>query len=210
MFFLKHFWLKTRYVAFIRCIFGGLARMGLWVNPYYVFVEGLTNGNLSNLEHGFDEYEVGFLGPQDMKGISAIPDQPNSEEKLLLDLNEGKKCFGVKYRGELVAYTWCDFNRFGFEGYQHSLKEDEACLCDAFTLMRFRGKGLAPYVRYQCYKELAKLGIYKLYSYSDCFNTPALRFKLKLNANLDEYGILFVLFKKWRYNLRLKKYRVKT
>lgn len=210
LYYLKHIWAKIKYSPSIQLILDGLTRLGIRVSPYYIVMEGLFNGSMPHLERGFDEYYIGFLGQQDMKEISIIPgpDRVFSEEKLLLRLKEGKKCLGVKYRGEIVAFTWFDLVECSSMFYRFSLKKDEAYLFDAYTLMTFRGKGLAPYMRYQCYKELALLGRYKLYSISDCFNTPSIRFKMKLNAKLIELGLFVELFKKWQFNSRLRRYRV--
>ncbi len=210
MYYLKHIWLKARHSSILRLIFDGLDKVGIKIQPYYIVVEGLFNGSLPHLETGFDEYEICILGPQDMKEISTIPGRNISEEKLLLKLKENKKCFGLKYRGELVAFTWCNFEECNFRDYRFSLKKNEAYLFDAYTLMSFRGKGIAPYLRYQCYKELAKLGRNKLYSISIYFNTPSLRFKKKLNARLLELCLSIELFKRWHFSSRLKKYRVET
>ena len=210
MYYLKRIWLKTRYSPLLRLVFDGLAKLGVKIQPYYIVVEGLFNRSLPHLETGFDEYEIGFLGPQYMNEISAIPGRILSEEKLLLRLKEGKKCFGLKHRKELVAFTWCDFDECNFKGFRFPLKKNEAYLFDAYTLIPFRGKGIAPYLRYQCYKELAKLGRNKLYSISDCLNTPSVRFKKKLNAELLELCLFVEMFKKWHFSSRLKKYRSGT
>ncbi|MFQ5963200.1 MAG: GNAT family N-acetyltransferase, partial [Candidatus Scalinduaceae bacterium] len=208
MYYLKHIWLKARYSSFFHLIFDGLGRIGIRINPYYVVLEGLFNGSLPHLETGFDEYDIGFLRPQDMRAISAIPGRNISEEKLLLRLKEGKKCFGIKYRGKLVAFSWCDLNEYTIGRHRFSLKENEAYLVDAYTLIPFRGKGIAPYIRYQLYKELAKSGRNKLYSISECVNTPSIRFKKKLNAKVIELDLYVRLFKKWHFNSRLRRYRV--
>lgn len=209
-FYLKHIWAKIKYSPFIRLILDSLTRIGITISPYYVVLEGLFNGSMPHLEKGFDGYDIGFLNSQDMREISVIPgpDRVFSEEKLLLRLKEGKKCLGVKYRGEIVAFTWFDLVECSSMFYRFLLKKDEAYLFDAYTLMSFRGKGIAPYMRYQCYKELAKLGRDKLFSISEFFNTPSIRFKMKLDAKLLELGLFVELFKKWRFNTRLRRYRV--
>ncbi|MFQ5964180.1 MAG: GNAT family N-acetyltransferase [Candidatus Scalinduaceae bacterium] len=203
-------WIKLRYSSFIRFIICRLARIGIRIQPYYIYLEGLFNGNLSHFESGFDEYDVGFLGPQDMEKVSSLPGLNWSKEQLMLWLKKGNKCFGVKYRGDLVALTWCQSDLFDFFIYQYPLKEDEANICHAYTLETYRGKGLAPYVRYQCYKELAKLGKIKLYSASDYFNFPAIRFKKKLHAKKLELCLFISLFKKFQFKLPLKRYSEET
>ena len=197
---------KLRYSSFFRIVLDGIAKTGIRIFPYYIVLEGLTNRDMPHLESGFDEYELCFLSPQDMKTISSIPDKNIPEEKLLIRLKEGKKCFGVKCKGELAAFTWCNFDWCSFKRYKFPLKDNEAYLFSAYTLMHFRGKGLAPYIRYQCYKELAKSGRHKLYSISECVNTPSIKFKKKLNAKFLELRLSIELFKKWSFDLHLKKY----
>jgi hypothetical protein len=164
-----------------------------------------------------------------MKTISSIPGRhfTLTEEYFLERLRNGQKCFGLKYRGELAAFTWCDLDWCSHvyfkgkttghtftwcnidrcaHGYRFPLKDNEAYLFDAYTLMHFRGKGLAPYIRYRCYKELAKSGRHKLYSISECVNTPSIKFKKKLNAKFPELRLSVELFKKWSFDLHLKKY----
>ena len=207
MYFLKRIWLKARYSSFFRLIFDGLARLGIRITPFYIVLEGLFNGNLQHLEAGFDEYVTGFLGPEDMKTIFSIPGIKLTEAKLLQRLREGKKCLGVKSHGELVAFTWCDFDQCDEKFHKFLLKDDEAYLFDAYTLMPFRGKGIAPYMRYQCYKELAKSGRHKLYSLSFYVNTSSLKFKKKLNAKFLELRLSVDLFGKWHFSSQLKKFR---
>jgi hypothetical protein len=197
---------KLRYSSFLRIVLDGIAKTGIRIFPYYIVLEGLFNRSLSHLESGFDEYELCFLKPQDMKTISSVPGRNFTEEYLLQRLQNGQKCFGVKYRGELAAFTWCDFQQCNFRWRKFLLTDDEAYLFDAYTLMSFRGKEIAPYIRYQCYKELAKSGKHKLYSISECVNTPSIKFKKKLNAKYPELRLSIELFKKWSFDLHLKKY----
>ncbi|MGR3319886.1 MAG: GNAT family N-acetyltransferase [Candidatus Anammoxibacter sp.] len=198
---------KLRYSSFLRLILDGIAKTGIRIFPYYIVLEGLTNTGMPHLESGFDEYELCFLSPQDMKAISFIPGRNFTEEYLLQRLQNGQKCFGVKYRGEIAAFTWCNFDWCTSNWYKFPLEDNEAYLFDAYTLMSFRGKGLAPYIRYQCYKELVKFGRDKLYSISECVNTPSIKVKKKLNAKFHELRLSIELFKKWSFDLHLKKYR---
>ena len=212
MYYLKYILAKFKYSPFIRVVQDGLTKIGIRISPYYIVLEGLFDESMPHLERGFNEYDIGFLRTEDMKEISILPgpDRTFSEEDLLLRLKDGKKCLGLKYRGKIVAFTWYDLKEYNFNGYKFSLKENEAYLFDAYTLMSFRGKGIAPYMRYQCYKKLAKLGRYRLYSVSICFNAPSIRFKKKLNAKILELALYVELFKKWNFNSRLKRYKVGT
>lgn len=208
MYYLKHLWQKIRHNSLIRLLFDGFKRIGIEIIPFYLVLEGLFDRTLPHLEKGFEEYDIGYLGHKDMKTISFIPIRNISGKKLLNMLKEGSKCFGIKYHGELVAFTWLNLRECTFDGYRFPLKEDEAYLFDAYTIPSFRGKGIAPYIRYQLYKELKKIGIKKLYSISWYFNTPSLKFKLKLNAKCLKLGLFMRLFKKWHYTVALKEYKV--
>lgn len=211
MYYLKHIWVKFKYNPFAKVVLDGLSKMGIRVSPYYIVSEGLFNTTLPDLEEGFDGYDLSYLGVEDMREISLIPgpDRPSSEKDLLLRLKQGKKCLGIKHKGQIVTFTWFDLVEFRYRFYRFSLKVDEAYLFDAYTVMSFRGEGIAPYVRYQCYKELAKLGRNKLYSVSERFHSSSIRFKMKLNAKLLKQGLYVELFNKWYFNLRLKRYRIK-
>ncbi|MBW2173573.1 MAG: hypothetical protein JRF64_02805 [Deltaproteobacteria bacterium] len=192
--------MKIRYNPFPRVVLDGLTKLGIKIDPYYVFREGLFDGVLPPLKVRQDEYELGFLGPEDMKVIASIPFREFSHEQLMTRLKEGKMCFGAKQRERLAAFTWCDVEECNCEGLRFQLKDDEAYLFDAHTMDSFRGKGIAPYLRYQLYKKLAKLGRTKLYSISIRFNAPSLKFKEKLNAKLIGSGLFIELFHRWHFS----------
>jgi len=197
---------KAKHSHPFRLVIDGLWKMGVSVRPLYIFREGLSEEGPAELEGGFEGYELGFLGYEDMEAISNIPFRNTSLEQLSLRLGEGKKCFGMKDGGELIAFTWCDFDTCNFEGFRFDLSEDEAYLFDMHTLDAYRGKGVAPYLRYQAYRELRLLEKKRLYSISDRFNTSAVNFKLKLNARIIELGLLVELFGKWRFARTIRKY----
>lgn len=204
----KYIWQKAKHSHPLRLVVDGLWKMGISVRPYYIYEERLSDVRISEWDGRFDAYELGFLDTQDMKVISSIPFRnASSLGQLLLRLREGKRCFGMRDGDKLVAFTWCDFNRFNFESVCFDLAEDEAYLFDMYTLAAYRGRGVAPYLRYQIYRKLDLMGKRILYSVSDCFNTPAVKFKLKLNARIIELGLLVELFGKWRFNRRIKKYQ---
>lgn len=202
----KNLWGKLRYSGLRRLILDGLGRIGIRITPYYIVQEGLFDKKLPHLETGFDEYDVGFLKPKDMKMISSIPGRNVTEEILLSRLKDGNLCFAVKHQGQLAAFTWCNLRESTFpKGSTFQLKDNEAYLFDAYTLMSFRGKGIAPYMRYQLYKELAKLGKSTLFSISDSHNIPSIKFKKKLNAKFLKKHLYIQLFNSRCFNLLLKK-----
>lgn len=208
--YVKHLWRKARYSAFPRLIVDGLWKLGICIRPLYVFREGLSLCDPPELPEPPANCEVSFLGPDDMKTIAVIPGRNISEIELTRRLEEGKKCLGVTLGGELAAFTWCDLDEFDFDGYRFPLEDDEAYLFDAYTLVPFRGRGLAPFVRYETYVQLAALGRRNLYSYSDCFNTPAIKFKKKLKAKKAELRLYVGLFGRWRFSKRIKQYDIEV
>jgi len=197
--------IKLQYSGFTRLFFDALGRIGIKITPYYIVMEGLFNKSYPNFETGFEEYDTGFLGPEDMKAIAAIAGRHISEERLLERLEKGNLCVGIKQEGDLAAFTWCNLTELTGRGKVKPLKPDEAYLFDAYTLIPFRGRGIAPFIRYQLYKEVAKLGKQKLYSISGAFNAPSLKFKKKLNAILVEKHIDIEILNRLKYSFLLKK-----
>ena len=73
MYYLKKIWIKARYSSIYQLVFDELAKVWIKIQMYYIIVlEGLSIGRFPHLETGFDEYEIGFLGSQDLKEISDI------------------------------------------------------------------------------------------------------------------------------------------
>jgi hypothetical protein len=75
-----------------------------------------------------------------------------------------------------------------------------------YTFEAYRGKNLAPYLRYHSYKLLEDQGIDKLYSISAYFNKSSLKFKQKLNAQHLQLLLHVGLFKRFHWNYTLKTY----
>lgn len=185
-----------------------LAKGGILIQPYHVVAEGLEQVTARPSVETFAEYEVSFFGPAEMPVIAALPGRTLSLQDLLSRLQVGKLCLGVKHQGVVVAFTWCSLTEGTIGSYRlFSLQEHEAYLFDAYTMEQFRGVGIAPYLRYRCYEELAKLGRPHCYSITAVWNAPAARFKRKLGARIVELGVLVSLLRRWRFHLRLRDYR---
>ena len=193
------------YKLALRLLIDALSQAGLRIEPYQLFSEGLASA--PRPRGAFGDYDISFLGPDDMLEIASIPGRNVTHDDLLRRLHEGKRCLGIKHEGRIAAFTWCDFAACLFETDRlFLLKDDEACLFDAYTLEAFRGHDLAPFMRYRCYEELAKIGRTHCYSVTVLFNVPAVRFKKKLNAKVVELWVLLEIFRRWRYNRRLRTY----
>ncbi|HYA30722.1 MAG TPA: GNAT family N-acetyltransferase [Acidobacteriota bacterium] len=154
-----------------------LASMGIVIAPYYWIQEGVNDIDLSQNKADFENYTFGFFGPDEMKQIVASEAWGYAEDQLLARLEEGEKCFGAKYHGEIVAFMWVDLEKWFIKKHRTKLGNNEAYLFDMYIMKPFRGKGIAPYLRYQSYRFLKKTGRDRLFSYSDYFNNPSIRCK---------------------------------
>ena len=200
--YLEHIRSKARFSPLVRLVLDVLSKAGIDIQPFYLFHEGIFGQTFIHQEDIFEEYWLGFLQEEDMGEIAAIKWRNIIEVELKLRLTEGKKCFGARYRGELAAFTWYNTKECHYKGCRFTLKDNEAYFFDAFTFFPYRGKGLAPYIRCELYKVLAKSGKNSLYSISNRFNIPAINFKKKLQARIVGSGIFVELFKIWRFNLK--------
>ncbi len=165
--------------------------------PFLLFQEGLIEGRIQRLETDCAPYRFGLFDRDNIKAIARLPERRIAEHVMLKKLDEGKLCYGLTDNEQVASFTWCDLYECNFPGYRFPLEPDEAYMFDAHTAKAFRGKGLAPWVRYQTYRELERLGKHRPYSVSGRFNTQAMRFKEKLNGRVIDEGVWVELFKRW-------------
>jgi hypothetical protein len=196
---------KARYGLLFQEILDRIQLLGIHVEPYYLELEGLFNGPIPILETGFEGYEAGFLTEEEARTASELGERKIGEQKALEWLKDGKKCFGIKFRGDVVSYVWCNLKDIKHLRCPRLLNEDEAYLFGSYTLQAHRGKNIAPYTRYQLYKELAKTGRRRIYSITTYFNTSSRRFKEKLRARPVDLYLYIGLFRKWKFNFHIKK-----
>ena len=195
-----------RYGGLPRLLFDALARGGINIAPYYIYIEQDFGQPPPGFSERFKDYEVAFLTSDDMKVIANMPGRDVSEAQLIERLENGNLCIGVKHNSNLVGFTWCHLTEITIKGNEKPLKDDEAYLFDAYTMVPYRGKGIAPFIRYQSYQKLADLGKTKLYSVTGVFNVSAINFKKKLNAIIFEKHRYIEVFRKWNCTLLVKKY----
>jgi hypothetical protein len=197
--------IKFRYGMVLQVIKNRMTRIGIEFTPYYWFQEGIHGTSIPDVKGIISDYSVEFLAPADMKLIGTNT-SGYSEGKLLALLKAGEKCLGIKYKDEIAAYMWINLNEFEYKSTLTHFKSNEAYLWNMFTMESYRGKNLAPYLRYKSYEILHEMGRDKLYSISEYFNSPAIKFKQKLNAKILKLMLYIRLFKKFQWNLTLKTY----
>ena len=203
---LKKIQIKFRYGMALQAISSILSRIGIEITPYYLFQEGINITEMPEIKGGSVDYSFEMLGPEDMKVIGAINFVRFSEMKLLTLLNSGEKCIGIKHKGEIAAFMWINFSEFIYKSTAVQLKSNEAYLYFMNTMESYKGKNIAPYLRYKSYEILNEMGRDKLYSISDYFNSPAVKFKAKLNSKKLKLIIDIQIFKKLHWNFTLKSY----
>jgi ribosomal protein S18 acetylase RimI-like enzyme len=195
---------KLRYGLMMKVVLDRFAMMGLQILPFYLVEERLSEEVAPAFEKGFEDLEIVPLGPEEMETVARVRDHEFSREELLERLKRGNQCLGVKQDGALAAFTWADLSECTSEWWRFPLKDNEAYLFDAYTLEAFRGRGIAPYMRYACYMALNRMGRDRFYSVSEVFNAPSLRFKERLRARLLSLWVSVQLFRRYRWTWKLK------
>jgi len=196
---------KFKYNSIFRILHDGLVKIGVKISFFYLVEEGLHLSPAKFENKEFLDYSVEFLNEDNIDLICSIPERPCEKEIIINLMKNGCRCFVVKKDNDIIGYTWFNIYECNFEGYKFSLKENEAYLFDAYILIKYRGKNIAPFIRYKCYKELEKLGKTKLYSISEIVNKQSINFKKKLNARFVLLGLYVSLFKKRTFSKPLKK-----
>ncbi len=203
---LKNIWSKLKYSHFIRLVRDGISKTGIMIAPIYLVEERLHEGISPEIKGDPHEYTIEYLTNEDMPVIAALPIRKINVEKLVTQLEQGQKCLGMKCNGELAAFIWIDREKCNLSGCGFKLNDNEAYLFDAYTMEKYRGRGLAPYLRYECYKRLAEEGRTFIFSAVDVFNRPALKVLNKLNARKLELWMRIFFFKKRHIIFHMKRY----
>ncbi len=204
--FLKRYKKTIRFGLIFQTLRHKLIEHGIEITPYYLMHEGIKNvTTIPGINGNPDEYSLEFLRPEDMKPGAADGGLPVEKSNLLLD--SGQKCIGLKHSGEVAAYMWINFDEIDFASLKIPLKKNEAYLWEMRTIESFKGKNLAPYLRYKSYEILKEMNRESLYSVSVCFNTPTIKFKKKLNAQKLKLILYIQLFNKFHRSFTLKSYR---
>ena len=197
---------KVRYGLTLQSIRNQLSRIGIEFSPYYLFQEGMNISEVPQIKGVLSDYSCELLKAEDMKEIGAINFSGYSEAKLLPLLDNGELCIGLKKNDEIAAFMWINFKEIKFKTNIIYLNNNEAYLWFMYTLESYRGENLAPYLRYKSYEILKDRGLEKFFSISEYFNTPAIKFKMKLNAKKLKLILFIQLFNKFRWNFVLRSY----
>ena len=205
---IKSFQYAVKHKMLIHHLLYYLSRAGIKITMFFWIEESIGNSPEVELNDNLENYSFEFLRPDNIKEISWLKTKQSVEERVNR-LEGGDKCLGVKYKGEIIGYTWAELCKCSDVFYKTELKDNEAYLRDMHIIRSFRGKNIAPYLRIKCYKALMKMGYDTCYSISDYFNTPSIKFKKKLNAKFLTLSLYVNMFKKFGWTWKLKEYKVK-
>lgn len=200
------FWNIIKNGLFLLGVKNRLARIGFDFMPYYFVEEGIgefdapvIRGDDSSFTLSyFKEKELSYI-QNEIKGIE--------HKDLLEDYKNGQICVGLKHNDEIAAYMLIKRKDYFFRGRRFEFKDNEAYLHSMYTFESYRGRNLAPYLRYKSYGFIKEKGVDTKYSISEYFNKSTIKFKNKLNSKHLKLYLSVILFKKIHWNFLLKTYK---
>lgn len=194
-----------RHGLFLQGIRHALSKIGIDIMPYYWVQEEVipTNEPKLRTDQVFTFKRLTLLN---LKDVISNSDSIN-EKKIIESFEDGHECVGLLFNNEIAAYMFIELQDFKIKKRVFSLKSDEAYLLNMFTLPKFRGKNLAPYLRYKCYRHLEDRGITAYFSVSNYYNKSAIKFKKKLNSAPQKLYLNITLFNVVERNFTLKTYQ---
>ncbi|NND52624.1 MAG: hypothetical protein HKN54_09455 [Flavobacteriaceae bacterium] len=201
----KLFWQLLKHGLFLQALRYGLAKIGIDIMPYYWVQEEVIPTDEPKIK---DDNEQFIFKPLDEDEINFILNNSDSinEQKIRQSLAVGQECVGLINNDNIAAYMFLDLNNFTFKKRTFNLKGNEAYLLNMFTFNDYRGKNLAPYLRYCCYRYLENRNINVKFSISNYFNKSAIKFKKKLNSKPLKLYMNIELFKKFQWHFVLRNF----
>ncbi len=183
-----------------------MRRFGVDINPFWIEREGL---DLCKTEPQIrDDSSDYSLTPIGLDRLYELFDHTGWNPQSIERYNDlDFIALGLFRNEDLAALTMVRFKQFELGSKQVHLKDDEAYLENMYTYEKYRGRKLAPYLRFKCYEYLAAEGIRNCFSVTECLNRASRRFKAKLNTQHAALYLSLGLFKKYKRTYLLKRYR---
>ena len=182
-----------------------LKDIGLNINPFYYVQEGLGDLQEPKIKGNPSEYTVSYFGPEEIKIINE--DRNNGPlEEMLRNLEEGQLCIGLKHKGRPVAQMLAKPGLIQFGNKHIHLESHEIFLSNMYTIKAYRGKRLAPFLRYHSFLFLREQGFTQWYSISEAFNKATIRFKQKLNSEHKALWLELGFFNRKSWFLKLRNF----
>ena len=201
----KRFWNIIKNGMFLYGLKNRLKRIGIEITPYYWVQEEVEECSEPKIKGDVSEFTFRELSLDEMKLISKGIDNL-SIENLMEDYENCQLCMGLEHNREIAAYMFIGLEDLNYKGNRFKINENEAYLFNMWTFHSFRGRNLAPYLRYKCYQLLKDQGRDTKYSITQYFNKSSIKFKEKLNSRHLQLYIYFDFFGKWKRHYLLKSY----
>lgn len=203
---LQWIWNIIRNGLFMMGLRNRLEKVGLDFDPYYWELEGLEFSKAPQIKDKPELYSLQFLTYEE---VASLMDSivGMDRDMLLGGMEQGQQCIGLRYHtGAVAAFMMIETNAVTYKHRTVHLGEHEAYLLGMYTFEAFRGKNLAPFLRYKSYEFLREQGRTRLYSITAYFNKSSLKFKKKLGVRHLSLRMYIGLFKKLRWNFRIRTY----
>lgn len=199
---------KFRHGLVMLSIQKALSRYGIHFVPHYWVLEGQKELSPPEIRDPGKNYKLRNLYPEDIDSMQTITGITQEDIEILKRrLAQGKiECIALFQGSHLAAQMFMEYGVIKFNNHHYNLGSNEAYLNDMYTFHEFRGKNLAPHLRYQAYQLLRKKGIDKFYSISDYWNQSTHRFKHKLGAKKLELRLRIGVSKLFDWNIRLRNF----
>jgi len=205
----KRFWNVINNGLLLYGLRNRLARIGLDIVPYYWVQEEYKPCDEPIIKGNADDFTVKYLNEDEVKLVASKVPKILGDD-LIKGFSNGQLCVGLEHNKSIAAFNFIELNDFNFKRRRFKLNDNEAYLLNMWTFHEFRGKNLAPYLRYKSYLLLKEIGRDMKYSVSNYFNKSSIKFKNKLNANHLKLYLSIVIFKKIYWNFKLKDFNKNT
>lgn len=199
------FWNIIKHGMFFQGVRNRLGQAGIDIMPYYWTLEGTENITSPEVKGGNSDFSISRFSVEDLDKAQLIITGPYYKN-LSSFVKEGQVCVGIKENNNIVAFMFIKSDSYFFRGKTFLLGKQEAYLHSMYTFEAYRGRRIAPYLLYHCYEICKELGFTRVYSISEYFNKSSRRFKQKLKAKQVALYLSFVIFKRYKKTVLLKRY----
>jgi hypothetical protein len=188
---------KFRHGLIPHVVLDNLRWLGLEIMPWGLVLEDSDCGWPPGWPACLEGFEFGYLTPDELPTIAAVPDQGVSGKYVREIYECGCQCMAARKRGRIVAFVWANYDSNQSRYYPLRLERNEAFIFHLFTSREYRGMGLAWALRKLLMDDLRKKGYVRFYSTISLLNRSVRRLTGKTGGRIVRKGVFVELF--WRY-----------